>query len=86
MALSLQAEVGEGVTALLGTTFQVADLTRPLMSVSQVCEQGFQCVFESTHALIVNAAGETVCRFEKEGQLFVAKMKLKAPGSFARPS
>ena len=86
MALSVQAEVGGGVTALLGTTFQVADLTRPLMSVSQVCEQGFRCVFESTHALIVNAAGETVCRFEKEGQLFVAKMKLKAPDRFVRPS
>ena len=56
------------------------------MSVSQVCEQGFRCVFESTHALIVNPEGETVCRFEKEGQLFVAKMTLKAPGSFARPS
>ena len=86
MALSLEADVGDGVTALLGTTFQVADLTRPLMSVSQICEQGLHCVFESTHALIVNAAGETVCRFEKEGQLFVAKMTLKAPGSFARPS
>ena len=86
MALSLQAEVGEGVTALLGTTFQVADLTRPLMSVSQVCEQGFHCVFESTHALIVDPSGETVCRFDKEGQLFVAKMKLRAPDGFVRPS
>ena len=52
------------------------------MSVSQVCEQGFKCQFEDTYALIVDKSGKTVCRFEKEGQLYVATMKLKAPEGF----
>ena len=68
------------------TVFQVADLTRPLMSVSQVCEQGFDCVFKDTHALVVDKAGAEVCRFERQELLYVAKMKFKAPSPFVRPS
>ena len=56
------------------------------MSVSQICEQGLQVVFKDSHALIANAAGDTVCKFERAGQLYTAKMALKAPESFGRPS
>ena len=66
-------------------TFQVADLTGPLMSVSQICE-GCQGIFTGTHTTIVNREGQTVVRFEKQGQLYVAQMKLKAPEHFGRPS
>ena len=41
--LNLQADDGQGSHAQLASTCQVADLTRPLMSESQICEQGFQC-------------------------------------------
>ena len=56
------------------------------MGVSQVCEQGFDCVFKDTHALVVDKAGVEVCRFERQGLPYVAKMKLKAPSPFVRPS
>ena len=56
------------------------------MSVSQVCEQGFKCQFEDAYALIVDKSGRVVWRFEKEGQLYVATMKLKAPERFHRQS
>ena len=83
---NLEADIGGGVTGRLASTFQVADLTRPLMSVSQICEQGCQCVFTNSHATIANREGRTVGRFEKQGQLYVAQMKLKALEHFGRPS
>ena len=76
----------EQVLANLASTFQVADLTRPLMSVSQICEQGCQCIFTDTHATIVNREGQTVGRFETHGRLCVTQMKVKAPEHFGTPS
>ena len=85
VTLNLEAEVSGEVT-LLSSTFQIANLTRPLMSVSQICEQGFQCVFESDGARVVSKEGLTVRKFEKRNQLYVAEMKLQAPDRFHRPS
>ena len=66
------------------SVFQVADLTRPLMSVSQICEQGHKCVFEKDHALVITPEGELLARFERQHGLYVAKMRLKAPTPFGR--
>ena len=85
VTLNLEADVS-GEVALLSSTFQIANLTRPLMSVSQICEQGFQCVFETDGARVVSKEGVTVCKFEKRNQLYVAEMKLQAPDHFRRPS
>ena len=54
---NLDADTGQESPRALACTFQVADLTKPLMSVSQLCEQGFQCVFKDTHALVVDVSG-----------------------------
>ena len=62
----------------------MADLTRPLMSVSQFCEHGNRCIFEKDHAIVIDADGDTLCRFENRGGLYVATMKLKAPSPFGR--
>ena len=56
------------------------------MSVPQICEQVFQVVFKDSHALIVNTEGDTACKFERPGPLYTAKMTLKAPELFGRPS
>ena len=69
--LILDADNGQGSATPLACTFQVADFTRPLMSVSQLCEQGFKVEFKETHALAIDSSGETVCRFQRSG--------LKAP-------
>ena len=82
--LNLAADVGDGSTQFVRSTFQVADLMRPLMSVSQICAQGHKCVFEGEHAMVVAQDGETICWFRKEGGLYVAKMKLKPPTPFTR--
>ena len=36
----------------LQSCFQIADVTRPLMSVSRVCDQGLTCTFNETEAFV----------------------------------
>ena len=83
---NIEADTGQGFRAPVSSLCQVADLSRPLMSVSQIYAHGFDCVFNDTHALVVDQAGKTVCRFKRSGQLYTAKMPLKAPEPFHRPS
>jgi hypothetical protein len=84
--LNLDADDDQGSVTRLAATFQVADLTRPLMSVSQLCEQGFRVEFKDTHALVIDSTGRTACKFQRSGQLYTSKMTLKAPEPFHRPS
>ena len=82
LALNLQTEVGGDEPFV--STFQVADMCRPLMSVSQICENGHKCIFEKGGAMIVSSTGEELCYFASENGLYVAKMKLKPPSPFHR--
>ena len=68
------------------STFQVAGITRPLMSVGRVCDQGLRCHFDEKEALVLDKQDAVVCRFERRGGLYVAKLKLKSPELFARPA
>ena len=70
----------------LQSVFQVASVTRPLMSVGRVCGQGLKCIFDQDKALVVGKDGEEVCRFERKGGLYVARLKLKSPELFPRPA
>ena len=83
MWLNLGADTGSG-TELINSVFQVAELNRPLMSVSQICSHGYKCVFEKGQATVVGESGETICRFEEDRGLYVANMRLKAPAPFRR--
>ena len=83
---NLEADNGRGATAQLASTFHVADLTKPLVSVSQICEQGFRCVPEGSQSLVTNFSVETVCRFERSGQLNTARMISKPPEPCPRPT
>ena len=71
----------EGIRKLR-STFQVAGVTRPLMSVSRVCDQGMTCTFSSSDAVVLDKSGKTVARFERIGGLYVARMRLKPPEGF----
>ena len=88
----LRMKSTDAVGSLMSSTFQIAEITRPLMSVSKICDQDMKCIFEKTHALIVAPNGSTVARFERDGGLYTCTMKLRKPqldkGStpgFARP-
>jgi hypothetical protein len=83
MSLNLETNTGSG-SEIVSSVFQVAELNRPLMSVSQICSNGYKCVFEKNHATVLTESGEPLCRFEEEGGLYVANMRLKAPTPFRR--
>ena len=83
--VNFTADLGGGETTDLRSVFQVADMIRPLMSVSQICDQGFKCVFTEAHALVMNAEGKTMCKFDRQSDLYVAKLRLRQPEPFGRP-
>jgi hypothetical protein len=69
----------------LKSIFQIAAVTRPLMSVGKICDEGHKIAFDNAKAVITNAEGAEVCRFERlQGGLYVAKLKLRNPLGFAR--
>ena len=87
MTLNLEADgMGNLPGNLIKSVFQVAEITRPLMSVSRVCELGHKCIFDHEKAEVVAKNGKVLCTFRREGGLYVAEMKLKAPEGFQRPA
>ena len=68
------------------SVFQIAAVTRPLMSVGRICDEGHEVTFNAIMAVVRDKKGSEICRFERQpGGLYVAKMKLKNPMGFARP-
>ena len=66
-------------------TFQAADITKPLWSVSKICQAGYTVMFDKAHAIIYHVeTGERVGVFPLRNGLYVGTMKLKNP-TFARP-
>ena len=55
------------------STFQVAQVTRPLYSVSKLCDNGYGVAFTSSEG-VVSKGNEVIHVFKREGGLFVAEM------------
>ena len=69
----------------LQSCFQIAAVTRPLMSVGRMCDEGHNVTFDNVCAVVRTKGGDELCRFHREaGGLYVAKLKLKNPASFGR--
>jgi hypothetical protein len=69
----------------LTSVFQIAAVTRPLMSVGKICDEGHDVIFSATTAIVRNAEGGEVCCFHRQpGGLYVAKMTLRNPLGFGR--
>ena len=82
--LNLETQAAEGQSRAVNSVFQVAELIRPLMSVSQICDHGCKCVSERDHAMVVFPEGKTLCLFERQSGLYVRKMSLKWLTPFGR--
>ena len=77
--LSLQRD---GAIDTVSSTFQIAKVTRPLMSVGRLCDAGLDVIFKKDRADVIGAGGAVVLSFERsEGGLYIAKLKLKRPPS-----
>ncbi len=90
MKLDLRADNGKKGRELR-MTFQVAKVTKPLLSVSKICDAGFTVTFNKEMAVVLDAKGKEVCRFLRRRGLYVASMQLRNPkfkpkaSPFARP-
>jgi len=64
----------------LGSTFQAADITRTLMSISKVCDSApeTKVTFDS-HKGVVTRRGRSIATFQRKGGLYVMKVKVKKP-------
>ena len=77
--------VDESVARDLSSVFQIAAVTRPLMPVGKICDEGHDVVFRSDMAVVNDSSGSEICRFTRShGGLYLAKMKLRAPTGFIR--
>ena len=76
--LSLQGGDAHGNT--MSSTFQVAAVSRPLMSVGRLCDAGMDVLFKKDRAEVLSAGGAVILSFERQpGGLYVAKLRLKRP-------
>ena len=83
---SLNLEPFNDASTPLSSCFQIARVTRPLMSVGRICDNGMKVEFDDKQAVVRDAEGQQVCVFErKPGGLYTCKFRLKSPTSgFAR--
>ena len=55
-------------------TFQIANVSRPLMSVGKICELGNRVLFGSNGGVILNLHSGQITPFEKEDGVYVFTM------------
>ena len=76
----------EGIGRDIQSTFQIAAVTRPLMSVGRICDEGHTVTFDAIMAVVKSADGSELCRFQRGSNgLYVAKLKLRNPMGFGGP-
>merc|ERR1739841_245615 len=72
----------ESIDRDIQSVFQIAAVTRPLMSVGRICDEGHSITFNAIMAVVHNKEGEELCKFHrKDCGLYVARMKLRSPAS-----
>ena len=60
--------------------FQIARVTRPLMSVGKLCDNGLEVTFNDKQAIVRDKDGAQICCFERApGGLYLCKFRLKRP-------
>ena len=67
--------------AEINSRFQVAKVTRPLWSISQVCDGDLEALFTKSHAVIRDPrrGGRVLARAERQGGLYRSKMRVRNP-------
>ena len=69
----------------LQSCLQIAEVTRPLMSVNRVCDQGLECWFNDTEDRVLDKSGKTLVTFQRQGGMYISEMRLKPPEGFGGP-
>ena len=87
MLLKMEAPIDDGRDQPIESMFQVADVVRPLFSVSRICDHGNNTMtFDKTKAVVRNPKGKVLMVFKRKGNLYIAQMKVRNPkhASFGR--
>ena len=62
----------------LFSVFQIAAVTRPLMTVGKICEEEHHITFDAVQAIVRDRGGTELCKLHgTPGGLYIAKMKLR---------
>ena len=77
--LKIVSEYSKGNKHHITSNFQVADVTKALWSVGLICDSGLDVRFKKHEALILDARGVELCRFERIGGLYVTTVMLENP-------
>jgi hypothetical protein len=82
--MEMLAPLEDGEYNEVDVTWQVADVCRPLLSVSKVCDKAQHTItFDAKKAVVRDSKGRTVCIFHRKGNLYIGRMKVRNP---AHPS
>ena len=69
----------------LESVFQIAAVTRPLMSVGKICDEGHTVMFTDTEAIVNGKDGSQLAKFTRNANgLYIAKLTLRKPSGFGR--
>ena len=82
--LIMESSTSSGLMKVL-SCFQVAEVTRQLLSVSRVCNQGLTCTSNENEALVLDKTGNTLVTFHRSGGLYISRMKPKPPEGLGGP-
>ena len=74
---NIEVVTNEGLPAT--TTFQIADVTRPLCSIARVCDKGNQVVFTAEGGYVENAQGNR-SYFERKNNIYTMSLHAYDPG------
>ena len=68
-------------SAEIDAKFQVAKVTRPLWSISQICDGDLEVLFTKTHASLrgPKRGGKEIARAQRKGGLYRSRMRVKNP-------
>ena len=78
--LSLRGEAEQGKKGrAIKSTFQVANVTRPLWSVGRICDAGLEVKFNKDYASVLSREGKELCCFKLQGGLYLANLSLRNP-------
>jgi hypothetical protein len=80
MVLEMLAPLEDGQHGEVDVCWQVAEVCRPLLSVSKICDKAQHTVtFDAKRAVVRDAKGRIVCISMRKGNLCIGRMKVKHP-------
>ena len=78
--LEMLAPIEDGQHNAVDVCWQIADVCRPLLSVSKICDKAQRTVtFDAKKAAVRDVKGRIVCVFQRKGNLYIGRMKVRNP-------